>query len=145
MVVKLAIKLSMALNLARLHHHTLILRSLWCVSISRYIMTKWLYSLFDMSFYPTTIIMQCCSTALNTHNKRSSNARYCQLSCWHFTNERIYLYIIWLALSYQTNDHLLSGNYLWEYKIHTVHAIVSWPNSRQWQMGHTSDLMMIVR
>ena len=28
---------------------------------------------------------------------------------------------------------------------HTAHTIVSWPNPKQWQMGHTSDLMMIIR
>ena len=29
------------------------------------------------------------------------------------------------------------------YLIHTVHTILSWPNLEQWQMGHTSDLIMI--
>ena len=28
---------------------------------------------------------------------------------------------------------------------HTMHNIVSWPNPKQWQKGHTSDLMMIIR
>ena len=28
---------------------------------------------------------------------------------------------------------------------HTAHTINSWPNPKQWQMGHTSDLMMITR
>ena len=28
---------------------------------------------------------------------------------------------------------------------HTEHTIASWPNPKQWQMGHTSDLMMIMR
>ena len=27
---------------------------------------------------------------------------------------------------------------------HTAHTIVSWPNPKQWQMVHTSDLMMII-
>ena len=26
-----------------------------------------------------------------------------------------------------------------------AHTIVSWPNHKQWKMGHTSDLMMILR
>ena len=30
-------------------------------------------------------------------------------------------------------------------RIYTTHAIVSWPNHKQWQMGHTSELMMIIR
>ena len=28
---------------------------------------------------------------------------------------------------------------------HTAHTIVSWTDPKQWQMGHTSDLMMIIR
>ena len=28
---------------------------------------------------------------------------------------------------------------------HTVHVIVSWPNPTQWQMGHISDLVMLIR
>ena len=28
---------------------------------------------------------------------------------------------------------------------HTAHTIVSWPNPKPWQMGHTSDLMMILK
>ena len=28
-------------------------------------------------------------------------------------------------------------------KRHTAHAIVSWPNPKQWQMGHTSDLTIL--
>ena len=28
---------------------------------------------------------------------------------------------------------------------HTAHAIVSWPNHKQWTIFHTSDLMMIIR
>ena len=28
---------------------------------------------------------------------------------------------------------------------HIAHTIVSWPNPKLWQMGHTSDLMMIIR
>ena len=28
---------------------------------------------------------------------------------------------------------------------HTAHTIVSWANHKQWQMGHASDLMMIIR
>ena len=30
-------------------------------------------------------------------------------------------------------------------EIHTVQTIVPWPNPKQWQMGHTSDLMIIIR
>ena len=32
-----------------------------------------------------------------------------------------------------------------EYKTHTAHTVVSRPNTKQWQMGHNSDLMMIIR
>ena len=28
---------------------------------------------------------------------------------------------------------------------HTAHTIVSWPFTKRWQLGHTSDLMMIIR
>ena len=28
---------------------------------------------------------------------------------------------------------------------HTVHTIISWPNPKQWKMGYTSDLMMIIQ
>ena len=30
-------------------------------------------------------------------------------------------------------------------KRHTAHTIVSWPNTKQWMIVHTSDLMMIIR
>ena len=29
-------------------------------------------------------------------------------------------------------------------EIHTVHTILSWPNPKQWQMVHTSDLIMVI-
>ena len=39
----------------------------------------------------------------------------------------------------------LSGTYLHKKEIHTAHTIVSTSDLEQWQMGHTSDLIMIMR
>ena len=47
-----------------------------------------------------------------------------------------------------SSEETLSQNKLWSHKNikgHTVHTIVSWPNPKQWIIGHTSDLMMIIR
>ena len=58
------------------------------------------------------------------------------------------------------NDHMwiwYYDTYLWNFisvsttisnkniERHTAHTIVSRPNPKQWQMGHTSDLIMIMR
>ena len=42
-----------------------------------------------------------------------------------------------------TTGHLLSQN-VKNIERHTAHTIVSWPNPKQGQMGHTSDLMMMM-
>ena len=46
------------------------------------------------------------------------------------------------SIQYDTN-HLVQ-----DYKNierHTVHTIASWRNPEQWEMGHTSHLMVIIR
>ena len=43
-------------------------------------------------------------------------------------------------------DHAVGEYAIWNKNIerHTAHTIVSWPNPKQWQMGHASHLMMMM-
>ena len=43
------------------------------------------------------------------------------------------------------HEHILLDNPYKNIERHTAHAIVSWPNPKQWVIVHTSDLMMIIR
>ena len=64
------------------------------------------------------------------------------------TDLHIDFLIIWLKLAYANCTWISLTTVCTLIKNidrHTAHSIVSWPNPKQWQMDHTSDLMMILR
>ena len=54
---------------------------------------------------------------------------------------KIYMFICYELESLKMNTEVLSKNV----ERHTAHTIVSWPGPKQWQMGHTSNLILIIR
>ena len=55
--------------------------------------------------------------------------------------------LMWAAFHCTVSNHLskISVRNYKNIEGYTAHIIVSWPNPKQWQMGHTSNLMMMMR